>query len=56
MRSYYFLMIAVLAFAPSIAHAATCEESFSKKGDPITGTKYRAEVTVAGVSAQNALA
>jgi hypothetical protein len=56
MRISYIPGIIALALAPSIAHAATCEESFSKKGNPVTGTKYLAEVTVEGVNPQAALA
>ncbi len=36
--------------------AAGCEESFTKQGNPLTGTKYSASVSVADVSVADAMA
>lgn len=36
--------------------AAGCEESFTKQGNPLTGTKYNAAVSVADVSVADAMA
>lgn len=38
---------AAFVFAAGPAHAATCEEAFVKKGNPITGLRFTAAVTVA---------
>lgn len=38
---------AALLLAASPAHAATCEEAFVKKGNPVTGLRFTAAVTVA---------
>ena len=38
---------AALLLAASPAHAATCEEAFVKKGNPITGLRFTAAVTIA---------
>ncbi|MBJ7500794.1 MAG: hypothetical protein JHC57_13670 [Sphingopyxis sp.] len=38
---------AALLFAAGTANAATCEEAFVKKGNPITGLRFTAAVTVA---------
>ncbi len=55
MRFTFFASVAFAFSLPGLAHAATCEESFTKKGNPLTGIKYHAEVTVAGVTPQVAL-
>ncbi|MGN6691913.1 MAG: hypothetical protein ACTHJU_13315 [Sphingopyxis sp.] len=38
---------AMLLFATGTANAATCEEAFVKKGNPVTGLRFTAAVTVA---------
>ncbi len=55
MRLRFLFPIISLACVPSLAHAGTCEDSFTKKGSPISGIKYRAEITVDGVTPENAL-
>lgn len=49
------LAIAVLASIPSTAFAATCEESFVKKGSPISGVKFTATVTVPDMTPVSAI-
>lgn len=41
------LVPAALLFTAGTANAATCEEAFVKKGNPITGLRFTAAVTVA---------
>lgn len=41
------LVPTALLFAAGTANAATCEEAFVKKGNPITGLRFTAAVTVA---------
>jgi len=41
------LLPAAIVLAASPAHAATCEEAFVKKGNPVTGLRFTAAVTVA---------
>ena len=38
---------AALLFTAGTANAATCEEAFVKKGNPITGLRFTAAVTIA---------
>jgi hypothetical protein len=45
----------VFILAPSIAHAATCEESFTKTGSIISGQKFGASVTVPDLSPSSAI-
>jgi hypothetical protein len=45
MRHFALAAVAVILL-PSAANAATCEESFVKKGSPISGVKFIATVTV----------
>lgn len=40
------LAIAATALFPSVASAATCEETFVKKGSPVSGLKFTATVTI----------
>jgi len=40
---------------PSLAHAATCEESFTKTGNVIGGQKFGASVTVPGLTPASAI-
>lgn len=40
------LLIASMSLFPSVASAATCEETFVKKGSPLSGLKFTATVTV----------
>ena len=47
--------IAVLALTPSAAFAATCEESFVKKGSPISGVKFTATITVPDMTPVSAI-
>ncbi len=49
------LAIAAFAFIPSTAFAATCEESFVKKGSPISGVKFTATVTVPDMTPVSAI-
>lgn len=49
------LAITVLASMPSTAFAATCEESFVKKGSPISGVKFTATVTVPDMTPVSAI-
>lgn len=48
-------LAALLAFAPSFANAATCDESFVKKGNPVTGLKFSASVSVKDLSSASAV-
>jgi len=41
--------------APSIAHAATCEDSFAKSGSFISGQKFNASVTVPDLAPASAI-
>jgi len=45
----------VALLVPCVAHAATCEESFTKGGSIISGQKFTASVTVAGLSQSSAI-
>jgi hypothetical protein len=47
--------IATIALIPSTAFAATCEESFVKKGSPISGVKFTATVTVSDLTPVSAI-
>ncbi len=38
--------VAVALALPSAARAASCEDSFAQKGNPLSGTRFSAEVTV----------
>ncbi len=53
-KSTYFIFLAS-AVIPGTAYAGTCEDSFKKTGSPISGIKYHAEITVLGVTPENAL-
>jgi hypothetical protein len=55
MRLRFLIPILSTALVPSFAHAASCEDSFTKTGSPISGIKYHAAITVDGVTPQNAL-
>lgn len=48
-------LLAICVF-PSLALAAGCESSFTKSGNPLTGTKYTSAVTVPGLSVPDAIA
>lgn len=41
--------------APSLANAATCEDSFAKSGNAVTGLKFTASVSVKDLSAPSAV-
>jgi hypothetical protein len=45
MRQFALAAVAIILL-PSMANATTCEESFVKKGSPISGVKFTATVTV----------
>ena len=51
----FALAIAASALLPSIASAATCEESFVKKGSPVSGLKFTATVTVTDLTPVSAV-
>ena len=55
MRLRFLIPVFSVALVPSLAHAGTCEDSFTKKGSPISGIKYHAEITMDGVTPENAL-
>lgn len=46
---------AFLSLVPGLCHAATCEDSFTKKGSPLGGLKFTAESTVADLSPPTAI-
>jgi hypothetical protein len=50
-----FALAACVAFAPSVANAATCEESFAKKGNPVLGLKFSASVALKDLTAASAV-
>jgi hypothetical protein len=45
----------IVSMISAAAWAAGCEQSFSKSGNPLTGTKYNAVVTVQGVTVADAV-
>lgn len=49
------LAIALMAVAPTVAQAGTCEETFQKKGNPITGLSFTAQTSVADMPADIAI-
>jgi hypothetical protein len=49
------LAVAATTLIPSIASAATCEESFLKKGNPIGGIKFTATATVPDLTPVSAI-
>ncbi|HEV7233151.1 MAG TPA: hypothetical protein VGN36_02825, partial [Sphingorhabdus sp.] len=49
------ILIAVTSLFPSLASAATCEETFAKKGSPISGLKFTATVTVPDLTPVSAI-
>jgi hypothetical protein len=49
------MALAALLCAPAIANAATCEESFAKSGNAITGLKFTASVSVKDLTAPSAV-
>jgi hypothetical protein len=49
------LAIALAAFIPTMAQAGTCEETFQKKGNPITGLTFTAQTAVADMPADVAI-
>jgi len=51
--SLLFAPVAMLA--PSLGHAATCEESFTKSGSIISGQKFNASVTLADLTPASAI-
>lgn len=50
------LLAAALLTLPAVASAATCEESFRKSVNPLTGSQYSAAVTIEGLSRPSAMA
>ncbi len=44
-----------LGIIPSLAHAGSFEDSFTKMGSPISAIRYHAAITVDGVTPQSAL-
>jgi hypothetical protein len=50
---HYSLVALLLVSAP--AFATSCEESFQKKGNPLTGTTYMASVSVPNLSVDSAM-
>jgi hypothetical protein len=49
------ILTAALLTAPAIAQAASCEQSFAKKGNPLTGLRFTANVQVANMSPASAV-
>jgi hypothetical protein len=54
MRFLAFAFAAIM-LTPSVASAATCEETFVKKGSPISGVKFTATVTVPDLTPVSAI-
>jgi hypothetical protein len=54
MRHFALAAVATILL-PSMANAATCEESFVKKGSPISGVKFTATVTVPDLTPVSAI-
>lgn len=50
-----YLCAPVMLLVPSLAHAATCEESFTKGGSIISGQKFTATVTLADLTPASAI-
>lgn len=46
---------ALICFVPASAHAATCENSFVKGGNPLTGLRFTASVEVPGLIPASAI-
>lgn len=49
MRLYHGAALALI-FLPAMAQAAPCEETFVKSGNPISGIRFKASVTVPGLT------
>lgn len=49
------LLIAPALLMPSLAHAASCEETFTKSGSIISGQKFEASVTVPDLTPSSAI-
>lgn len=54
MRSLFISLALALVTVPA-AHAQSCEATFSKKGNPVTGLKFTATANVADVSTPDAI-
>lgn len=55
MMRFLALAVSAAALAPSMASAATCEETFLKKGSPVSGLKFTATVTVPDLTPVSAI-
>lgn len=52
----YICSIASLMFiAPATAHAATCESTFAKGGNPLTGLRFTAQVALPNLTPASAI-
>jgi hypothetical protein len=51
----FILTAVLLTGASTAAQAATCDESFAKKGNPVTGLRFTASVQVANMSPASAV-
>lgn len=49
------LFIPIALLAPALAHAGTCEESFTKGGSILSGQKFAASVTLPGLKPASAI-
>lgn len=49
------LAVAALTMGPSLAHAGTCEDTFTKAGSPISGLRFIASVSIADLSPATAI-
>lgn len=50
------MLAAAFVALPSLAQAATCEESFKKTVNPLMGSQYASSVTIEGLTRQSAIA
>lgn len=55
MMRFLALAVSAAALVPSMASAATCEETFLKKGSPVSGLKFTATVTVPDLTPVSAI-
>lgn len=55
MMRFVALAVSAAALVPSMASAATCEETFLKKGSPVSGLKFTATVTVPDLTPVSAI-
>lgn len=55
MKKCAMFAVALAAMVPATAYAGTCEETFQKKGNPITGLTFTAQTAVADMPADVAI-